>query len=481
MLGNNKSFGIDIGDDAIRIVELRTQGSEYELLQAANIPLPEDRSPEAFADALSMVTRNARVAIAIPASGCAFKTSILPPAKPAELEQVIKFEAESQFPLPIDELTWGYSLSPTSSGETHAAIVGARRSLVEERLDVLRQIGVEPAAVLVTPLAAAMTVSPAESDYLLVVAGAEWTDICLFSDGCLQGCRSVLAGFPAADGWADRLIREIRPWLASTAVSSMVVLGEVTPDAITYLQQILGLAVVPSDPWHRISNAREYLKTFDESPATFATAIGLAKAALRRKHGINLLPKQLVDARSQRRKSTTLISVLLLAAIMLAPLAYVNNQALHDRQTQLTTLSERVRRIKQSAKPTNSAGMSTAEKAVSALAKAESNPLELLRALSLDLPDGIILTDFSFDRGRTAVIKGRATSYEVLSSAMDVISHIDVVDHAMLDYSNKVSDENGQGYDFQVTCTLPPTTDPTSAQKQGQTNSKSKTETTEIR
>lgn len=477
MFSATTSIGVDIGDDAIHLVELRAAGSSFVVVKATAIALPEeDRSPEAFSAALASVLprKRARVAVAIPAAACTFKTATLPPAKPAELAQVIQFEAEAQFPLGLDELAWGYAITP-NAGQVHAAMAGARRALVNDRLTMLQHLGMTPDAILVAPLAAAAALPPIEGFTVVVVAGREWSDLCLFDSGRLLGCRSFLAGSSATAGWSERLAREIRPWMAGTPLSQVIVLGGNDTRSLNALSRLLGVAVSCGDPWTDIDDPSGCLQKLDDAPSSFATAVGLALAALTRQPGINLLPQHVTDRRKQQRKTVMTISALALAALLLAPLALLNRQTIHDQQEQLAEYSFQT----QHAYPTKTAplqgGLQVTQQAITALQQPASTPVELLYLLSDKLPDGIMLTDFTFDRGRVAVLKGRAESNTVLAESLQAINRVGLLDRAMLDYSNQLKDAGQYNFDFQITCTLPTTTDPTSASKRKGTNTKSQT------
>lgn len=471
------ALGIDISDDALRIVELRASGNNYTVLQIVQAALPDDRSPDAIAEVLAPFAGNTRqVAVAVPASGCIFKTALLPPAKPADLERVVRFEAETQFPLALEELTWGYKLTPTADGRMHAAIVGAHRNLVDERLALLQQLGMTPAAILVAPLAAAQTMAHPDGEHILVMAGDTWTDICLYNAESLQGCRSILAGSPTSEGWAERLVREIRPWTAHTAISQVIVSGSVPRSSVDALGRSLGIMTTHTDPFSSIDNAGKCLSDVDAESADFVTALGLAITALQRKPEINLLPAQVTAARAQRRKLGMLTAGLTLAAILLALLSLTNHDKLGELRGQLLVMQSKT---KQSGKPPVLTGnLVAARQVVDAGERAENNPLELLRILSEKMPEGVILSNLTFDRGRTLVLKGRVPSNDALTATLESVTGMTVFARAMLDYSHQVKD--GQGYDFQITCPLPPSNDPTSAQARGKTKSQSKTETTDI-
>lgn len=454
MVGHRQALGLDIGDDAWRVVALRARGAEYELAYAAELPLPEDGAA-ALAAAAREAGNGKRVSVGLPASGCAFKTASLPPGRPSALAQVVQFEAENQFPLPLQELVWGYALTPEPSGRQHAVIAGARRALVDDRLSLLQEAGAAPGVILPAPLAAARTVETMDEPYLLVLAGAEWTDLCRYDGRRLQACRSVLAGDPTADGWAERLAREIRPWLlADEGLRRIMLLGIADAKAAEALAHGTGLAVTPADPWRNIRDPHGYRHELDNPPAAYATAIGLAMAALDRAPGINLLPSQLTETRRQTRKLALALAAWMLVAAALAPVAWMGHEKLQGQQRVLRDVRAQVRKVQRHIE-TPDPGLLAAQDVAITLGRPESQPLEILRLLSDKLPAGITLASFSYDRGKTVVLKGRAESNPTLADAVQAINRLPVVERATLDYSTLVKGEGGKGYDFQISCTLP--------------------------
>jgi len=454
MFGNRQAFGLDIGDDAWRIVALRRGGGRYEVTYAARLSLPDDPS-----GALAMAMREAgsgrRVAVGLPASGCAFKTASLPPGNRSALAQVARFEAENQFPLPLRELVWDFALSPEPSGRRHALIAGARRALVDERLALLRGARAVPGLLLPTPLAAIRTVEQPDEPYLLVLAGSEWTDLCRYEGERLRGCRSVLAGDPNAEGWADRLTREIRPWqLAEGGINRIVLLGTAPMDAAKALASGAGLTVMTGNPWQAIRDPQGYLHELEGPPAAYATAVGLAMTALERRPSLNLLPAQLIESRRRERRLTWALAAWALALVLLAPVAWSGHVKLGERQASLREVQSRVKEL-QGRVDAPEPGMLAAREVATSLRRPESQPLEVLRLLSMEMPEGIALSNLACDRGKSVVLKGRADSNPTLATAVRALNNLVVFERATLDYSNLIKGEDAQAYDFQITCILP--------------------------
>lgn len=456
------ALGIDIRSDAAYIVELRARGNQAAVTRMTRVPLPADAPADAVADAIAAgLHAGARqVAIAAPAAGCTVKTALLPPAKPAELAQVVRFEAASQFPLPLEEFCWDYTLTPSPAGGRQAVIVGARRVLVEAQLASLARLGITPGAVMLAPLAVAEALPPISGTAVLVVANAAWSDLCLFVDGAFQGCRSILAGAPSDPSWAERLAREIQGWSASTPIDRVIATGTAPRAAVTHLGELLGISATREDPWQDIAGISDFtgLATGGEDgPASFITALGLARAMLRGGPSLNLLPAYILEARHKRVKAAITLTVLAVIAILLAGVALVNGRALTDRRAQLQTMITTAGDTTRPERPVGN--LEPVRQVIDAIDGPESDPLELLRLLSEKIPEGVSLTNFTFDRGRTLVLKGRVPTYDALTATLQAMAMIPTLQRTMLDYSTQVKD--GAGYDFGVTCTLPPSTDPT--------------------
>lgn len=471
MLGLTKSLGVDIGDTAIRVVELRIAGSGYELLHATEIALPDDRSPESLAATLAAALREfgvlrSRVIGALPTSGCALKTASLPPANPTELAHVAKFEAESQLPLPLDELVWGYTLTPDpTTRRPHAVITGARQALVEERLELFQQAGALPAGLLVAPLAVAGTLRRA-GRYLLVLADTEWCDLCLVDGDRVLGCRSILAGYPGDEGWARRITREARPWTAGAdRPQEIVLLGNISAEAADIFGHATKLPVTVGDPWQEVRDSAGRRHELSSPPGAYAVAVGLAKAALGRKPVLNLLPLHVTQAHRQQRKLSWTIAGLAVLSALLIPVTLFGWRMRQQQQVAVLAVQAEMHQLKQSAVKAPGYDVLTAQRAVTAAGRPDDHPLELLRLMSDKLPPGIALTDFMYQRGKSVVLKGRAESNAVLAAAMSTLTSLTGIDRVMLDHANLETDETGKerGYVFQFTCVLPASADPTVA------------------
>jgi hypothetical protein len=468
MFGTTTAVGVDIGDDAIRVVQLRRHMTGYDVVRVAACPRPTEASPDETGALLAALLREAgvsrrRVAVAFPAADTAVKTASLPPARPTELAQVARFEAETQFPLPLTDLVWGFSLTPEGDGRSHAVIAGARRSQVEARVALFAQAGVVPVAVLPTPLAAAETLEHVpDGVYLLIVAGARWTDLCLYDGERLLATRGLPAGDPRSAAWSEAVARAARPWSAGhERPRGAVLLGDVAPAARDALQAALGMEVSLDDPWAEIRDPQRRLADLRETRGAYAVAIGLAKAALQPVPAPNLLPAAVTEARGQVRRLSLLLAALACIAALLVPVAWRNEEHLRARNRELAQARTAAREARQGLRPAPGTELTAVQHVLADLRRPASNPLELLRRMSVHLPKTLTLSDFTYTRGKALVIKGRADVQSTVATALRTLHDLPGVKRANLDYATLAKGEDAKGYDFQITCVLTPVDDPT--------------------
>ena len=162
--GKRKSaWGVEIGSFGIKAVRLERKGSGVKVTDFAVIPHssarprrrrrrsgahqsravrePEDRGQAAGRDlipgnvALSAFTR-------------------LPPHEAKQTPNPVRFEAEQQIPFPINEVEWDYkTFQSEDSPEVEVGIFALQRSVLDDRLGLYSELGIEPDLVTVSPLA----------------------------------------------------------------------------------------------------------------------------------------------------------------------------------------------------------------------------------------------------------------------------------------------------------------------------------------
>ena len=156
--------GLEIDADSVAAVQVHTNGT-VQLAAAAVGPLPpgavtdgEVTDSEAVATALrslfSSHDLSRKVRLGIGNQRVVVRTLRLPAIEnPKELETAIRFAAQEQIPMPIDEAILDHRVvggAPAGEGATpqlDVVVVAARRAMVSAWLETLRKAGLEPVGI----------------------------------------------------------------------------------------------------------------------------------------------------------------------------------------------------------------------------------------------------------------------------------------------------------------------------------------------
>lgn len=108
----------------------------------------------------------------------------LPPVDPAQVEQVVRFEAQQNVPFPIEEVTWDYQMMPArsaGSSEAEAVIVAIKKEVLEAEVEAVEKTGLKIRQVDVAPFALlnAFRYSEVQTDEctLIIDMGARSTNL----------------------------------------------------------------------------------------------------------------------------------------------------------------------------------------------------------------------------------------------------------------------------------------------------------------
>lgn len=157
-------LGVDMADDAVRVVELRRRRGKLSCRHCGSAALAAGvmldghvEDPQGLASAVRLACRNSgsgctRVALAMPATALITHAIRLPAGLPEEqLEILVELEAAQYMPFALEDASLDfYQLGPAPpfAGQTQQEIevllVAARRASVQGRLDAATAAGLTP-------------------------------------------------------------------------------------------------------------------------------------------------------------------------------------------------------------------------------------------------------------------------------------------------------------------------------------------------
>jgi type IV pilus assembly protein PilM len=210
--GSKSVVGLDIGSSAVKAVELsrRGRGKEFELthLGIASMPaeaivqgafLNSSAIVEAIREAIEKAKiRTKNVAAAVSGHSVIVKKVSLPAMTRDELDEQIRWEAEQYIPFDVNEVNLDFQILNGGGGEgqMEVLLVAAKKDLVDDYVQVIREAGLVPVAIDV----AAFAVENAfEANYdvrsdevvALVNIGAQVVNINIISNGAPAFTRDI--------------------------------------------------------------------------------------------------------------------------------------------------------------------------------------------------------------------------------------------------------------------------------------------------
>src|SRR6202453_358905 len=152
----NKVVTVDLGTSTIKVAEFgigRNGALTLLHLGVAELgldPNKEEERAKFITPTLSKLFKENRikaseVVLSISGQSVFMRFVKLPPVDAAQVEQVVKFEAQQNVPFPIDEVTWDYQMMPTrtSGSEAEAVIVAIKKEVVEAEIEAVERAGVK--------------------------------------------------------------------------------------------------------------------------------------------------------------------------------------------------------------------------------------------------------------------------------------------------------------------------------------------------
>lgn len=205
---NKRYFGLDIGESAIKLIEVKKTHDGFHLAKGHLVELDIDPTFDDPDKRNSIVKEKLKkllaeeeidsgiVALSIPSQSVFIRFLKIPKIAKSKIEQIIQYEAQLQVPFPINEVIWSYGVFETyDSPETDVILVAVKRDIVEEKLKLLEDTALEADFVEVSYFSvfnAADFVSDVK-DKLILDMGAKNTNIIVVEEHKMW-TRSILIG-----------------------------------------------------------------------------------------------------------------------------------------------------------------------------------------------------------------------------------------------------------------------------------------------
>ncbi len=208
------SIGLDVGSNAIKLVQLQETKSGVALYKAGSAPTPRESvkggvvvDPLAVAKAIESLLEALQVEGGTVTAGVAGPTVVvrevpLPVMSDRQLRKSIQWEARNYISFPVEDSIVEFEVldrPPAGEGsQMRVMLVAAPRDMVDSQVEAIEVAGLDPAAVEIQPFAMMRAILKAddlateEGDTTAVLGiGAAYTDITIMKSGMFVLTRMI--------------------------------------------------------------------------------------------------------------------------------------------------------------------------------------------------------------------------------------------------------------------------------------------------
>lgn len=333
-------FALDVGTNAIRVVQLTSSGNAYTLahygyavvdskLTSSNSAEGKRKLGEVIMTAIGQSgVRTKNVVIGLPSSKTFTTVIDVPDASHQEMQAMMKYQADKYIPMSVDEAKVDWALLGSSlkkQGEQEVLLTSTAKKYTEEQLEFIESLGLNVVAAEPEPIAMVRALAPENSQtcLLLLDMGEASTDIVVVYGNTPRLVRTIPIGVASLvkaaasnlnvqedqarqfilkfglaqdkldgqvvqavemtlDNFVNEIVKSVKFFqnqYSTLTIESIMASGFASsiPQLDNYLAQKTNIQVRLADPWSGIVMNQDASSQLTTVASEFATAIGLAK------------------------------------------------------------------------------------------------------------------------------------------------------------------------------------------------------------
>lgn len=339
--GMGNFFALDIGTNAVRVVQLSSSGpNSWDLVHYGYAPVDEKITSSNSAESTRRLgevimtavgqsgIKEKNVAIGLPSSKTFTTVIDVPTMGEAELKSTIKYQVDQYIPMAIDDAKVDWALlgqSLHNPQQQEVLLASTANSYSEERLEFIEGLGFNVIAAEPDPIAMIRSLLPAGiSDARLIIdVGEQSTDLAITFGDTPRLVRTIPTGLRSLvkaavqnlnvqddqarqfilkfglapdrlegqvyrsiegtlDNFATELVKSIKFFQTrypNTPVGGILLSGfaAIVPQFGEYITAKTGVASIIANPWQKVRVAQSDQQQLSAIASEFATVIGLAQ------------------------------------------------------------------------------------------------------------------------------------------------------------------------------------------------------------
>jgi len=457
-----------IGERSIAFAEVSGGSRQCALSRSAVFQIPKELSldePKALGEALkTFLEQNnfsaARVVIGLPARWLLAVEKKLPPSNPATAAEILRMQAERQFPPDNKAMEFDYAGQSNPQQPQNVLLVAATKQHFDRVIELAQSAELKPLAVTSSTLVLSAAVDPANRPDMLLALDEDSAELAVLSTSGPRSLRHLpVAGHQLAssNGTAASSLATLSGELFRTASlgaeagsSNLLIWDDVgiDPTAVTTLGQRSGL---------KVSSARDLTRLSIRNGAPAVTASGAAAALAAAGNQALPLPIDFLHSRLAVRKKSRISPKILWSAVAVGIVVLLGAAMAYDIYSAQAELDSNKTWLKDNAKKIKAANdmVAQANFAGGWFSDGRTPILDCLRDVTEKFPQdpSIWVTSFTLHENGKAVVMGRAVEKSDVSRVYDrlMADKAHFADVAILDIHDAGS--NSHDYIFSLSFT----------------------------
>lgn len=522
MFKANIITGLDIGSDSIKLVQLKSTPQGWQVLKVCRQPLgpelpseSEEKTKFPARTLKEFLEKNkikaASLISAVPRHQVTVRYITLPSIDAAEIEQMVKFEAEKHTLFPTDKMTLDFQTIEKRVEDSEVLLVAVGKETIDEHLALLGKVKLTPEIIDVESFAIhncyvynRNPTTDSDITVALVHIGAKTTQINIMNGELLLFTRSILMGsrsfsrilqeksnlssgeiealqekfsraepesaeavnkddfLAAAQTWYQQLLDELRYSFDAFKVEPhgkdihKILLsggGSYAAGLEEFLEENLEVEIERINPFRNLP----FSAGIDGHGLDACLTVAVGLALRKDKHNnveVNLIPdeiKKKQGLRRRRKKVITAGAVACLAAIIgvsfFLSIFFSAETRLKELDGRLKQLNPTVREVKK---------VKSQMEIIKNYTDNQNLCLDILRQLSLTtvIPPDAYITDLVFEKDKSVSIRGRTLAHSTVSGIVAALEKTPYFKGVASKYSRAIKIGGKDLVEFEVICSL---------------------------
>jgi len=409
--------------------------------------------------------------LVIPRQFVTIRNLELPSTDDKEIKEIIDLQVSKQTPYSREEIIFGFkSRKGMKEGYSDVLLAIAKKDIIEERIKVLKDAGLETVSVRLGSEAIyqyflILNKDKPDKIILFIDIDSVFSDVMIISKNNLEYSRNITIGkdfiLANPDNWKNALIEEIKRTLdiyqhesGSKNIERILCAGT-TEGLDDFLPALRAEFNLPVDIMGFLGSSLLFDKTASSCKqaakrVSLSSVSGILCPA--GNPDINLLPQDAEIERQMREKTKNITNTGILVILFFALLSAILTEKFYAKSSYYNTLHEKFVRTEK-----ESSGIEDVKVRVDTIREyldAKGSVLNVLREIFAVMPSEIYLTSISYAKNKEVMLAGTSEKMSDVFKLVTLLEELGCFEKVKTNYATKKKKGDKEVVDFELSCPI---------------------------